>query len=187
MLAIPKVKLPANETTIRASLGKYKAELAAHKKTVGVPAPWPDFEILREIVANGEEFSVIEQKEPSEDLPTTLEEWKALASKRVNADRERALSAGVTYGGSVYDSDNRSRANLTGAVAATQAGIPLPDRFTWRTSDNKDVPMTAVELVGLAAAMLSHVNAQYRRSWELKAQINAATTAEEVAAVKWSG
>lgn len=118
--------------------------------------------------------------------PMALDKLKAQAHFRINVARESALNDGVVYGLNVFDSNQRSRENLTGTVSAVNAGIPLPLVFTWRTKDNQDVPMTAADLVGLAAAMLQHVNGVYQKSWGLKAQIDAATSAEEVSAITWS-
>lgn len=122
---------------------------------------------------------------PAEAPTATLEDVIREAKARINMAREEAVAAGVSYAGNLYDSNERSRENLTGTVAAMEAGVPLPAGFTWRTADNKDVPMTAQDLVGLAGAMLQHVNAAYVKSWELKAKIDAATSKEEIEAVNW--
>lgn len=86
----------------------------------------------------------------------------------IDRARDAAIEAGVTFDGHLYDSDQRSRDNLTGAVAAFSAGVPVPEGFTWRTADNQNVPMTLESLRGLAAAMLAHVDAQYRAAWAAK-------------------
>lgn len=107
------------------------------------------------------------------------------ARARIDSARAGAIAGGVQWGGRTWDSDDSSRANLTGAVAAFSAGVPVPAGFVWRTRDNVDVPMTLVDLVALAAAMLDHVNAQYARSWLLKSEIDAAQDVASVEAVAW--
>jgi hypothetical protein len=87
MYRINEELLPVDEATLRASLASYHAALEAHKTTEGVPAPWPEYEILREIVAAGGEFEVIPAPLPPEATPEELEAF-ALAQKR-----EAALKA----------------------------------------------------------------------------------------------
>lgn len=93
---------------------------------------------------------------------------------RVNELRDRHLNGGFSWGNRSWDSDQRSRDNLSGAVASVAAQIPLPAGFAWRTAHNVDLPMTASDLVSLGAAMFAHVNACYVKSWDLKAQLAAA-------------
>lgn len=104
---------------------------------------------------------------------------------QINQWREEALNAGVEFNGHVFDSDERSRQNLTGVVGAVNAGIPLPEGFVWRSAANVNVPMTTPELVALAATMLQHVNAQYARSWQRKAELQAQDNSDLVDLIQW--
>lgn len=110
---------------------------------------------------------------PSSPGPT-VEQVRAEQLAQVNIERARRIAGGVSYAGHVYDSDDVSRANVTGTVAAVSAGVPLPDGFAWRTADNVDVPFDAPTLVALGAALLAHANACYANSWALKAALAAA-------------
>lgn len=110
---------------------------------------------------------------------------KSSKKGQINAWRAIAIDAGMTFAGHNYDSDDVSRANLTGAVAAFVAGVPIPAGFTWRTSDNQDVAMDLPTLIGLAGTMIDYVNTQYAHSWQLKAQADAATTVSAVEAITW--
>lgn len=110
---------------------------------------------------------------------------KAAAHARISAARDDAIAAGIAWNSHSWQADDRSRALLTGAVAAFQAGVPIPQGFTWRTADNQDVPMAMADLVGLAAAMLQAADAAYSRSWKLKAQIDAAQSIAAIQAVGW--
>lgn len=112
-------------------------------------------------------------------------EFKANKKKQINAAREAALNAGISWNGYSWDSDVRSRDNITGAASAVSAGIPLPANFTWRTKGNQDVPITGADIIALAAVMLNHVNEQYARSWQRKAEVDAAATEADVNAVIW--
>ena len=111
---------------------------------------------------------------------------KTLKRMMINQWRTEAIDAGVEYAGVRYDTDAVSRDNITGTLTAVQAGVPLPDGFTWRSEDNQDIPMTVGNLAGLSAVVLAHVNTCYQRSWALKAEVDAAETVAEVDAVVWS-
>jgi hypothetical protein len=117
--------------------------------------------------------------------PPPLTSIKEAKKVQINAWRKQAIDAGVAFNGVMFDSDDISRANLTGVVAAANAGIPLPEGFTWRSADNQDIPMDLAALVGLAGTMLAHVNFQYAKSWTLKGVVDAAADAAAVDAVTW--
>jgi hypothetical protein len=127
-----------------------------------------------------EEFGPI-----AEALPVGIQTLRNRKKSKINGSRETAINAGVIYNDQTYDSDDRSRANLTATVSALQAGIPLPQGFTWRSADNQDVPFDAADLIGLAAAMMEHVNTQYQKSWALKTTVSAAASVEALDAIVW--
>lgn len=126
--------------------------------------------------------------------PTEAEQLasaKTAKSKEINAARLAAIESGVHWGGYVWDSDETSRGNLTGAVSGYQAGLLSSASetgcvITWRTSDNQDIPLTGEDLLALSGAMLAHVNEQYLASWTLKNQVDTAETVEAVKAITWS-
>jgi hypothetical protein len=109
---------------------------------------------------------------------TPLEIRKELIKANINKIRLDQLEVPVSFNGNLYDADDRSTSNLIGIVAAISVGLPLPSDFTWRTSDNKDVPMNAAGILGLAQAILSRKDYCYKRSWALKAQIDASEDPE---------
>lgn len=110
----------------------------------------------------------------------TLEEAKASKRRQIDAQRDQQIDSGVSFAGHVFDSDQRSRDNLTGAVSAFSAGVPIPEGFTWRSADNQNIPVGMPELLGLSGAMLLHVNAAYSTAWARKAAVDAAQTFEEL-------
>lgn len=96
-----------------------------------------------------------------------------------------AIDSGFEYNGHTYDSDSRSRQNITGLAAALTAGVPLPEGFTWRDADNNDVPMTAQDVIALGAAAIQHVQACYAISWDLKAAIERKRSIKGLEDVQW--
>lgn len=81
-------QLPCDEPTFRSKLAAYLAELEAHKLTVGVPAPFPEYEIMRTIADQGGELEVYEDP-PAE--PPTPEQLEAAELLRKRAAALRAL------------------------------------------------------------------------------------------------
>lgn len=61
MNTILRSQLPCDEAILRVLLDDYQAAVAAHALTVGVPAPFPEYEILR-VLQPG--FQVIDPEEP---------------------------------------------------------------------------------------------------------------------------
>lgn len=118
--------------------------------------------------------------QPAPPPTPSIEERRDAMRARINTLRARRLAGGLTYEGNVYDTDEASRANLTAVVAAVAAGIPLPVGFTWRTSDNRDVPFDALGLIALGGAMLAHGEACYARSWQLKAEVDSSEAPESI-------
>ncbi len=118
------------------------------------------------------------------DAPT-LDQVKKKKMAQISDRCLIAIDSGFVHGGRRFDSDLISRTNIIGTAAGVQAGVPLPEGFTWRTSDNENVPMDGSGVIALGAALLQHVNQSYAASWQLKEQIEAATTPEEVEAINW--
>ena len=125
-------------------------------------------------------------------LPPSNEELKAQKLTDINSWREVALNSTIIYDGNVYDSDQRSRDNLTGIVAYIANGGSLPSPFIWRTADNQSVQMDATAVSNFGAAMVDHVNTQYSISWVLKAQVEAVDIGapdyvDQMDAIVWPG
>jgi len=116
----------------------------------------------------------------------TKEEVLSIRGKEVNDIRNRILTAGVVFnvGGTDYtfDTDQISVGNLTGIVASVNAGMILPGGFTWRDRDNNNVPMTSVELVAFAEAVMNHTYSAYANSWTHKGTMDGLATSADVVA-----
>jgi len=73
MQIIYKSQLPKPESEVRADLVQWKNQVAAHAMTVGQPAPFPEYELLRFLE---DDFIVPEEKETPDKEPLTLEQLK---------------------------------------------------------------------------------------------------------------
>ena len=123
-----------------------------------------------------------------EERPEYIENYKKILYEKINSDRMDEIDSGVECLGYVWDSDEVSRNNLTGAVTGLFSGILSPDSDTgivirWRTKDNQDIDLTENQLKELSAAMLNHVNTAYTVSWQKKTQVDQCTTVEEIDAL----
>lgn len=58
-MKIQATQLPCDEATFLQKLEAYKAEREAHALTVGVPAPFPEYEILRTICEQGGNLVIV--------------------------------------------------------------------------------------------------------------------------------
>lgn len=114
---------------------------------------------------------------PSKPL-TTLKREKHVTIER---ERDAACYADITVNGHAWQADPRSQSLMATAVLLAQAGVYTPS--VWRTADNVDVPVTLQALVLIAGSIAAQTQAAYAASWARKQALEAATTAEEVAAV----
>jgi len=99
----------------------------------------------------------------------------------VNAERDRRLRAGFTFGGVRFDFDAVSQARVTGAATlagfAVAAGAPAgnffwanPSQgFAWIAKDNSVVPMDAQTCFAFGQAAAAHESAHVFAAFAMKA------------------
>lgn len=119
-----------------------------------------------------------------EHIPS-LEDIKATRNIYVNNCKDVACYMPIAYNGYEWQADSRSQSLLSSAILLAQIGV-APAPSTWRSLDNIDVPVDLDFLKGLAGAMAYQTQQAYAKSWTLKAQIAAASTAEAVNAIDWT-
>lgn len=72
MKIVQKGEFPGTRAELEAAIASYRQALEDHKKTVGQPAPWPEYEILRMLVRIPEDqWAMAEDidEEAGEELP----------------------------------------------------------------------------------------------------------------------
>ena len=121
-------------------------------------------------------------------LPGThpLDQLKAAAKGKINQYREMIIKSGVSFNGYQYNSDDQTVNRLSAVITSAQSGIPLSSNFAWRTATNEMIPMTLADLCALLKKMTELISVTYTTSWDKKAQIDNATTEEEINAVEWA-
>lgn len=122
--------------------------------------------------------------------PVDLAAAKAIQRRRINAARDAAEDAGFDYLGKRFDSNAQSIKRLYGAAMAAQsalsAGAIPGDHFVdWTCADGSVKPLTYAEAAGLVVAMAPIGAALHAKAKALKAQVEAATTVEQVGAIQW--
>ncbi|MBW1933201.1 MAG: response regulator [Deltaproteobacteria bacterium] len=113
----------------------------------------------------------------------TLEEVKSDRFKEINDLRKEKIDAGIVFKGATFDTSEQTRNYLTALAAMlTQGNEDLPNNFTLRSVDNKDIPMTKDDVLALHAAITKWVYDNFKASWQHKENINSLSTIEEVQA-----
>lgn len=114
---------------------------------------------------------------------TSLEDAKKLRWSKIKANRAEAEYAGFEWDGSRFDSDAISQQRLSGAVMLAQ----MDPNFTidWTLEDDTTRTLNQAEMISVGVALGVHVQTGFAKGQALRAQIDTATTQEEVEAVVW--
>lgn len=121
------------------------------------------------------------------DIEPTIEELKEAKRAEINSARDEARKTeGAEYDGDIFDVDEVSQSNILAQIKVAELLQDQEATYIYRSKTNKDHLLTVSELQGLGLAIAQKVNAIYAKSWELKAEVDQATTAEEIEAIKWT-
>jgi hypothetical protein len=113
-------------------------------------------------------------------LPT-LDELRALKLAELANHRWERETGGTTFNGMPVATDAVSQTKYIGAVVGAQID---PDAvINWKMADGAFVPLDAQAITAVAMAVRAHVQACFDNEADLKAQIEATSTAEKIAAV----
>jgi hypothetical protein len=115
--------------------------------------------------------------------PRTLQEIKTAKWTEIKQARSQAEYAGFTWDGSVFDSDALSQQRITGAVTLAQMDAEFS--IDWTLADNTVRPLNAAQMKEVGTALGVHVATQFAHAQDLRVQLDAAQTPEEVAALGW--
>lgn len=102
----------------------------------------------------------------------------------VKKSRSIAESAGFDWGGGRFQSGavSQQRINSKALLATLDAGFSEE----WILSDNTVMTLSASDMVSVGLALGTHMAIQFKKSQVLRAEIEAATTIDDVLAVCWS-
>lgn len=121
-------------------------------------------------------------------VPTpTLVALRAKRWAEIKAARDAAEAAGFTWDGSTFDSDLQSQGRIQGAVqlALLAAQAQEPFAIAWTLADNTVRTLDGADAVAVGLALAAHVQAVFGHGRDLRAQIDAAASAEELQLIEW--
>lgn len=118
----------------------------------------------------------------------SLDKLKLEKRAEINAARDAAEQGGFFYMGKTFDSDVVSCIRIQGAAQSMQAAAMVEEvsTITWTCKDNSIIELTAQELLGLSVALAEWSNTCHQKATALKAQIEAATSKEELENITWN-
>ena len=101
---------------------------------------------------------------------------------KTKRDDEEVLP--IEYNGYMFDYDDKARDRINAAIIALD-GQGEGATINWTTADNQDVSVSAADLRAVIAAVAVRSNILHVKYRQLKAQCEAAQTAEELAQIVW--
>lgn len=130
----------------------------------------------------GGKYKIVELPKPS------LDDLKLAKRKEINTSRDAAEQGGFFYMGKTFDSDIVSCIRIQGAAQSMQAAAMVDEvsTITWTCQDNTTIELTAQELLGLSIALAEWSNQCHQKATALKAQIESATSQEELEKITWN-
>lgn len=116
-----------------------------------------------------------------------LETLRAQRWSDIKLQRDLLEASGFPYLGKSLDSDSRSVQRINTAVQAAQAALAVgqPFAIVWTCADNTLLELDGAQMLGAPVALALYADHLHQTAKALHAQIDAATTAEAIAAVAW--
>jgi len=116
-------------------------------------------------------------------VPPSLEENKVAKIAEINQARDKMELTGFDYLGKRFDSDVNAMRRISIAVQAAQS---YPDFIVeWTCQDNSTITLNAEQIIAMPLTMAVYGNELHQKARTLKAQIEAATTIDEVNLIDW--
>lgn len=156
--------------------------IATHADVESVPAgAYGDAK--RVIVPDG--VGLTSDGEAPPTLPDDLASMKALAHATISTWKRAVQDGGFDHAGKHWDSDDRSRLLISGAVQMAQIALAQKQAFSvqWVAADNTASEFDAGGIIALGMAAGQHVAAVHAQALTYKSVVAAATTIEEVQTV----
>jgi hypothetical protein len=113
-----------------------------------------------------------------------MEQARADQWEAIKAARTAAIAAPITVDGNTYDADQDSQTKIAGAVQiATISGSAF--EIDWTLENNSVVTLSGPQIIAVGLALAHRSSLIYGQARLLRAQIDAATTTEEVKSITW--
>ena len=132
----------------------------------------------------GEAWEYEEIPVPPEPEPPTLEEVKEQKINELKSIRDFKEVEPVQTSKGIFDYDDKSRDRLAIARQSLEDN-PSVESIVWTTADNQRIAMTIADFAEVNSMAAYRSNQLHIKYNELKAEVNAAQTVEEVEAITW--
>ena len=107
-----------------------------------------------------------------------------MACDRINAARDQALAAGMTWNGHQFDTDPASISRVTGAAAL--ALLNPAYETDWILADNTTIHLANADVRALGEAMGAFVSGLIWKARSLKIKAMSTTTVADCEAIQWA-
>lgn len=128
----------------------------------------------------------ISQDDTGEYTVSELPFDQAKESKRqaINQERDERLRSGIIYNGNVFDSDDKTIQRITAVFTFALADPEFTSQFI--TADNQTITLSNADCKALGQAAAVHEQTIVFTARQLKDAVIAATTNDEIRAIKWT-
>lgn len=118
----------------------------------------------------------------------SFDKARSAAWARIKLARDMAEFGTFTYNGMVFDGDVNAQRRLAGyiSVAKTKLGAGEPYERMFKLANNSLVTLTAQDFVNIETAKVDQIAGAFAHAEVLRAQINSATTQEQLEAIQWT-
>jgi hypothetical protein len=120
--------------------------------------------------------------------PRTLQDIRDAATNHINNSWDEATINGFEYSGKYFSTTSSSRSDIDGINGYVALCNAFPEGWVgaWKAKDSTYLPITSTEeWKAFYTAMVVAGLSNFSKAQQLKAQLAAATTPEEVEAVVW--
>lgn len=119
--------------------------------------------------------------------PADLEPARAAKWSQIKAARDAHENGGFDTAWGRFDSDPTSQTKLIGAAQLASIALAqgAPFGIEWTLQDNTSVPLDALQMISVGVALAAHIDAAHQRGRQLRAQIEAAATLQDLEAIQW--
>lgn len=144
-----------------------------------------DDEDFQKLIGNGDKEYCIAMDGSLYEKPPYVQPLADCQQEKIDAlkaTRDALEVEPIEYDGNLYDYDDKARDRINAAIIALDIS---GQSIEWTTADNTNVAVTADDLRNIIANVAVRSNILHVKYRELKEQVLACITAEEVAEIVW--
>lgn len=112
----------------------------------------------------------------------SLDELKQAKLTELKTIRDTEEVKPISYQGYRFEYDNKARDRISAAIIALDVS---KGQIAWTTADNTEVMVNADDLRGVIAAVAMRSNELHVKYRQLKEQVEACTTKEQLEKIEW--